>query len=135
MGYMFFWSLFFVLSTAVCQFSYLYGGIDRTFRGLNKGAAESSIDITKKDRRGWPMFNTKVFVGNAKAFFAYNLSAYLKPSDYSLKYSFFNEDGSIFILEPTFCSALKVTIEADIMSLTHYSNSVYFIMQKGSIYD
>jgi hypothetical protein len=135
MDYMFFWSLFFVLSTTVCQFGYIYGGVDRTFRGLNKGAAEAAMDITKKDSRGWPCFQSAIFVEAADAYFAYNLKSYLSPNDYKVTYAFLDEAGQAYSTKPEYCSGFTVTFKARIMDLTEYRNQVTLEVKKGEKYD
>lgn len=134
MGYMFFWSLFFVLSTTVCQFGYIYGGVDRTFRGLNKGAAEAAMDITKHDARGWPMFRSDIFLASADSYFAYNLKDYLNSKDYKITYVFLDETGKAYATKPEYCSGFTVTMTARIMDLTDYRNQVTLEVKKGEKY-
>jgi len=136
MSFMLFWSLFFVLSTTVCQFGYVYGGIDRTFRGLNKGSAESAVDPLHESSSGGPSFNTEVFIHNAEAYLSYNLAPYVVPSDYEVSYAFYDEEsGKKFETKPAYCTGLRVSIVANVLSLSTYRNKVSFWIREGISYE
>ena len=135
MIYMLFWSLLFILSTSAFSFSYSYGGIDRTFKGLNKGAAESAVDPFHPSASGAPRFKVELFLVNAEKYLAYNLSPYVKEGDYATSYSYYLEDGAEITAKPAYCSGLGVSIEASVAGFSTYRNHVSFWIRKGSTYE
>jgi len=136
MSFLLFWSLFFVLSTTVCQFGFVYGGIDRTFRGLNKGSAEAAVDPLHESSTGGPSFDTEVFVHNAEAYLAFNLTPYVTKSDYEVSFGFYDEEtGNRFETKPAYCTGLRVTIVAKVLSFSTYRNQVSFWIREGLNYE
>lgn len=135
MNYMLFWALLFVLATGTFSFSYSYGGIDRTFKGLNKGVAESSVDILEKSASGAPQFAVALFKKNAKSYLAYNLEPYLQGHPYVIEYSYFGEDRKEISAEPAYCSGLSISFEAPVIDMATYRNEVTFWIKKGTNYE
>jgi hypothetical protein len=136
MIYMIFWSLFFVLATSVCEFGYAYGGIDRTFKGLNKGAAEASLNMANLDASGMPQFQVALFESNVRKYLVFNLKPYVKETAYLVGFSYYDVGtGRYFEKTPAFSTGAKVTLKASVLSFSVYEDSVRFYVRKGTAYE
>ncbi|MCI2110747.1 MAG: hypothetical protein LKK13_00140 [Bacilli bacterium] len=135
MAYTLLWSLLFVLSTSVFQFGFRYGGIDRTFRGLNKGAAESAVVPGEKEGDA-PRFLVAAFVRNASSYFSFNLSDYVRKGDYEVDYAFYDEATRKECAgAPEYCTGLGVSLLASVGFGRTYRNHVSFWLVKGTDYE
>jgi hypothetical protein len=136
MIYMMFWSLFFVLATSVCEFGYAYGGIDRTFKGLNKGAAEASLNMANPDASGMPRFQVALFESNVRKYLAFNLKPYVKEEAYLVAFAYYDAGtGRYFEEAPAYATGAKVTLKASVLSFSVYEDSVRFYVKKGTTYE
>jgi hypothetical protein len=126
------YAFYFVLSTAIFEFSYLYGGIDRTFIGLNKGIAESSL--LSVDAAGNPLskpyFSADLFEVKTNEYFRVSLSGYL-VDDPSLTYWYFDYSTLAEVARKANPTGIKVTLRCAIGCFGEYNKSISFALREG----
>lgn len=133
MIYMLFWSLIFVFSTLSLQFSCIYGGVDRTFKGLDKSCAEASLTTFATSSSGGPMFDKEVFSLYAENYFSFNLRAYLAEDDYRLAFYFYDvSSGEESDSELSYCDGIRVNFSANVMGMVKYVNTVAYQVKEGN---
>jgi hypothetical protein len=87
---LFLWSLILVLSASLFEFSYCYGGIDRTFRGLNKAIPETCLVVDGE--YAYPYFSKDALQSSVASYFDEALKGYAKSGSYSVDFSYYMAD-------------------------------------------
>jgi hypothetical protein len=84
------WALILVLSASLFEFSFCYGGIDRTFRGLNKAIPETCLVVD--GAHAFPYFNKTYFQASVTSYFDEALANYAQSGAYELSFSYYMVD-------------------------------------------
>lgn len=132
------WSIILVFSSSLFSLSYSYSGVSRSFTGLGKGIAESSVIVIDSDGSNYnmPYFSIERFEDSTKSYFDSALKRYL-PNGKKPEYEFVFFDTALVEASdevPERPTGVKVAFSCPVSVFLTYKNHVTFFIKRGLMY-
>jgi len=132
------WALLLAFSSSLFSLSFSYSGVSRSFTGLGKGIAESSVIKIDDDGTDLmkPYFDKLSFRMATEKYFASALKRYLSSNQKPTYTYLFYDASSIDPSSPVsyMPTGVKLTFSCPVSIFLTYSNSVSFFIKKGAMY-
>ena len=128
MGNIAFYALIFVLFLQFAFGAIDYSGVNRTFLNLYRGVIEASLITVGDDGEPtYPYFDEKALKENLYTYLDENLTRYV--THYTTGLYYFDPEDELMCTSHH-CSAVKITLKADINYFFHYENAKSYVVNK-----
>lgn len=129
------WTSMFLLSTSLFLFSYSYGGVARSFEGVDVVLLQEAVDALHVQQFGSPYFAVDVLEKLVTDYLKQNLKPYLAEKQWEVAFLFaeYIEVGDDE-MEPAYPKKVTVCFEASFFPEGSYENQRNFRIVRGDLY-
>ncbi len=109
-----------------------YSSVHRTFSLMYRGLFESVSSTIDEDGEPSAYFNQDKVETKVKEYLDNNLPRYVKS--YEVSYYYFYEENGL-VCSSYNCTALKISLKANINSFIHYEKAMNYYISEGSLHE